>query len=113
MKNFWNNFLSEPHDADLDVVQKLSVQIQEERKRLGESEKSEMLFKKYVMLEDYTCKDKKVTLRKGSIVEVLDTEKEDKWLVRFEKDKHQVRDIWNGQPYIEIQLLGYIVTLRL
>lgn len=81
---------TEPHDADFDVVQKLSAQIQEERNRLAGTKDEEMLFKKYTMLDDYTCKDKKVTLRKGSIVEVLDTERENMWLVRLAKDKHQV-----------------------
>ena len=73
------------------MVQKLSVQIEEERNRLaGTKYEGDMLFKRYTILDDYTCKDKKVTLRKGSVVEILDTEREDMWLVRLAKDKHQV-----------------------
>ena len=34
------------------------------------------------MLENYTDNDKSVSLRKGDVVEILDTENAAKWLVR-------------------------------
>ena len=82
--------VSEPHEVDLEVVQKLSVQIEEERKRLSTSEDQSMLFRKYTMKDDYSCKDKKVDLLKGDVVEILDTEKETMWLVRKQADKEKV-----------------------
>ena len=41
-----------------------------------------MLFKQYPMLEDYKDDDKGHLFKEGDIVEVLDTENPDKWLVR-------------------------------
>ena len=81
---------AEPQDADYELIQKLSTQIQEERLRRVATEGDEMLFKKYPMLGDYTCKDKNVHLSKGDIIEVMDMEKETMWLVRLENDKQQV-----------------------
>ena len=48
------------------------------------------------MLDDYSEKD----LKKDDIVEVLDTEKDDEWLVRkqAEKEKVSLLIIYNVQP---------------
>lgn len=44
----------------------------------------------YPMLGDYTDKDKGVELLKGNVVEVLDTELTEKWLVRKSDNKEKV-----------------------
>ena len=43
------------------------------------------------MLSPYTDSDKKVHFNEGDVVEVLDTEEDDKWLVRKQAQKEKVR----------------------
>ena len=57
-----------------------------------------MLFKQYPMLEDYKDDDKDELFKEGEVVEVLDTENPDKWLVRKAAEKDKVR--------YDIQLVG-------
>jgi len=66
----------------------LETKIKEEQEKLSEDDR-DMLFKQYPMLEDYRDEDKDELFKTGEVVEVLDTENPDKWLVRkaAEKDK--------------------------
>jgi len=81
---------TDQQDSDYELVKKLAVQIEEQRQL--QSTKDDKLLKRYRMRDDYTCIDKQVTLKKGQIVEVLDTENQVVWLVRQQDDKQKVEN---------------------
>ena len=44
----------------------------------------------YTLLENYTESVRGITFNKGDVVEVLDTEKTEEWLVRKQNNKEEV-----------------------
>ena len=78
-------------EADKELLAGLENKIKEEKEKMSEEDK-DMLFKQYPMLEDYKDEDKDALFKKGDIVEVLDTENPEKWLVRKADEKDKVRE---------------------
>ena len=76
-------------EQDYIVIKKLSEQIEEQRKKQKVDDK---LLKRYRMRDSYTCSNKQVALKRGDVVEVLDTEKQSVWLVRMDADKEKVNE---------------------
>ena len=80
-------------DVDKMVIKRLTPRITEEMDRISDAEaerEKEMLFKEYVVKEDFTDALTKVELMKDDIVEVMDMKKEEEWLVRKQAQKQQV-----------------------
>lgn len=81
--------LESDEERDLELIEKLSPKIAEEAEKFKD-EDFDMLFKAYPMLGDHVDSVRGMTFDKGDIVEVLDTEKDDEWLVRKQDEKEKV-----------------------
>ena len=95
-------------EHDYIIIKKLSEQIEEQRQKQKIDDK---LLKRYRLRDSYTCYNKQVTLNKGDVVEVLDTEKQSTWLVRMAVDREKVLRL---QAFaIKIKLMTIQITVRI
>ena len=76
-------------ERDKALMEQLSPKIAQEADKVSEKDK-EMLFKAYPMLGDHCDASRGVQLSLGDVVEVLDTDKPDEWLVRKQDAKEKV-----------------------
>ena len=77
-------------EQDLAIMEQLSGRILEEQEKLGDQDATANLFQAYPMLGDYADQDKGVELKAGDVVEVLDSERSDAWLVRKQAQSNKV-----------------------
>merc|ERR1711988_1592230 len=80
-----------------EVMEKLADKIAAEKEKLKDAEE-EPLFKEYPMLGDHNDATRGVSLKKGDVVQVMDTAKEDEWLCRKKDEPEKV-------CYVPVELL--------
>ncbi|XP_064646398.1 twitchin-like isoform X5 [Lineus longissimus] len=77
-------------DYDLAVIEKLSPLIYEEIAKIQDEPTDEELFREYLLKTAYTDIDKEIILNEGEVIEVLDQENPELWLVRKQDDRRKI-----------------------